>query len=339
MICALCQKSEANKKNTHYLTDGIIRTCLNLDGHNGRERGFYFDLSNNKVFVDFNFQRATSIEKLESSFGRPITEEEIEKAKVIPYSVDYVFCSECEDIFTAIEDRFISEILPKFRRANLSNTEKVELTDVKLSRLFFYLQIWRTSICSDLFKIPESIKENIRKMILHYDDIEEDILTGYPIAVTYLETIGEEAEYTTNYVGLTDDENPYIIIMNDFVIQFYESKDSIRFLKFYGLNSESNFKEFINIHENKFVVRVIDNNTRKEFLYNFAKYLAKQKIESYKKGFAAAWTKCVGTEPSSSIKEEYLKAITGDDEFHVLKYSEESIVDLTTQFLKKWMKF
>ncbi|MEP7128661.1 MAG: hypothetical protein ABI729_07330, partial [Chitinophagales bacterium] len=314
MICTLCQKSEANKKNTHYLTDGIIRNCLNLDGHNGRERGFYFDLSNSKTFVEFNFQRATSIEKLESSLGRPITDEEIEKAKATPYSVDYVFCTECEDIFTAIEDRFISEILPKFRSANLSDIEKVEITDLKVSRLFFYLQIWRTSICSSLFRIPEAIKEDIRQMILHFDKIEENNLTGYPIAVTYLETLGEEAEYTTNFVGLTDDENPYIIIMNDFVIQFYESKESIIFLEFFGLNSESNFKEFINLHEKKFIVRVIDNSARKKFLYNFAKNLADQKIESYNRGFTEAWTKCVGSAPSSKIKEEYLKAITGGNE-------------------------
>ncbi|MBK8657107.1 MAG: hypothetical protein IPN20_25120 [Haliscomenobacter sp.] len=39
-ICALCAKNEANKKNTHYLTDGIIRSCLNEDGSNVREKGF-----------------------------------------------------------------------------------------------------------------------------------------------------------------------------------------------------------------------------------------------------------------------------------------------------------
>jgi hypothetical protein len=45
MICALCKEREANKKNTHYLTDGVIRSCLNHDGGNERENGLYFDVS------------------------------------------------------------------------------------------------------------------------------------------------------------------------------------------------------------------------------------------------------------------------------------------------------
>jgi len=33
MVCALCLEKEASKINTHYLTDAIIRTCLNLKGN------------------------------------------------------------------------------------------------------------------------------------------------------------------------------------------------------------------------------------------------------------------------------------------------------------------
>jgi len=61
MICALCKNREADKKNTHYLTDGIIRSCLNQDGSGDREKGFYFDLSNKSSYVEFNFQRETSV--------------------------------------------------------------------------------------------------------------------------------------------------------------------------------------------------------------------------------------------------------------------------------------
>lgn len=56
MICALCKNREADKKNTHYLTDGIIRSCLNQDGSGDREKGFYFDLSNKSSYVEFNFK-------------------------------------------------------------------------------------------------------------------------------------------------------------------------------------------------------------------------------------------------------------------------------------------
>ncbi len=56
MVCALCLDKEATKKNTHYLTDGIIRSCLNLEGSNEREKVFYFDMSTKTAGIDFNFR-------------------------------------------------------------------------------------------------------------------------------------------------------------------------------------------------------------------------------------------------------------------------------------------
>ncbi len=103
MTCALCLNKEATKKNTHYLTDGIIRSCLNLDGSNEREKGFYFDLSSKKAGVDFNFQRETPNKELEKTFGRLPTEEEIDNARKIPFSVNDVFCPDYENIFSTLK--------------------------------------------------------------------------------------------------------------------------------------------------------------------------------------------------------------------------------------------
>ncbi|CAD0005763.1 hypothetical protein [Flavobacterium salmonis] len=45
----------------------LLRSCLNLNGGNEREAGFYFDLSNDTAFVEFNFQCETSIAKLQET--------------------------------------------------------------------------------------------------------------------------------------------------------------------------------------------------------------------------------------------------------------------------------
>ncbi len=129
MICKLCGIKEANKKNTHYLTDSIIRSCLNVDGVNQREKGFMFNVSNRKVFMEFNFQRETPISSVESALGREPSEDEIEKAKQNAYSVDYVFCSSCEDIFTDIESVFVNEILPQLRGKDLTGIKEVRFQD------------------------------------------------------------------------------------------------------------------------------------------------------------------------------------------------------------------
>jgi hypothetical protein len=81
MLCKLCNHAEANKKNTHYLTDSLIRRCLNEDGNNIREKGFMFDFSSSSPFLDFSFQRNTSIENIKKALGREPNDEEIGNAK------------------------------------------------------------------------------------------------------------------------------------------------------------------------------------------------------------------------------------------------------------------
>jgi hypothetical protein len=334
MTCALCRNRDANKKNTHFLTDGIIRSCLNLDGSKEREKGFYFDLSNDNAFIEFNFQRGTCIDKLKSSLGREVTDEEIDKAKSIPFSVDNVFCSVCENYFTEIESKFISEILPSFRNTDLADKDTINLKDVKTVRLFFYIQVWRTAVCDDTLKLSADTAENLRQIILSYKTVDTNEIKHYPLAITFLQTIGDEAEYTTNYVGYTSDRNPNLIIMNDFVIQFYEG--SVRFFDFYGLTTEQNYKQFINFNEEQFVVNIFQNERRKQFLQDFINTeRVKQTIQYYADRFRELWLKLFGVHPPIQTTQEYLQALTSGDEFNVVKYTKEKVLEVTVEFIQR----
>ncbi len=335
MTCALCKEREANKKNTHFLTDGIIRSCLNLEGSKEREKGFYFDLSNDNAFIEFKFQRETSVDKLISSLGRDVTNEEIEKAKSIPFSVDNVFCSVCESIFTKIESKFINEILPVFRDTDLTGKDTINLVDIKTVRLFFYIQIWRTSVCDDTLKISEDVTENLRQIILKHTTINANELSHYPLAITYLQTTGGEAEYTTNYVGFTNDRNPNLIIMNDFVIQFYEYSDSVRFFDFFGLTTEQNYNGLINYNDQQIIVNIFHNDRRKQLLKDFiTNDRVKQTIQYYTYCFGKLWFKLFGDYPPIQTTQEYLQALTSGVEFNVLQYTKENIMEVTVQFVQ-----
>lgn len=339
MICSLCLEKEANKENTHFLTDSIIRNCLNLDGCNDRGKGFYFDLSNKSSFVEFNFQRGTSFERLQKSMGRAPSENEIVKAKKNPFSVDYVFCSTCEGIFTSIENDFIQYILPKFRNSDLSQKESIEVQESTIARLFFLLQIWRTHICAKNVNISSAISEKLRKCLLNHKTIVGIDLLIFPILITYLETIGGNKEYTTNFVGYTRDQNPILILMNDFIIQFYETSDSIRFFDFYGLNNLNDFEKYLNSTGNRLTVRVMHNNERKLFLDEFlANEKVKPTIKAYKDSFIEIWQHITGSDPSEKLTQEYLNEIVGKDKFKVLRYSKERIFTLTKQFLMRKLK-
>ena len=269
ITCALCKNEKENKKNTHYLTDKIIRSCLNQDGCNEREKGLYYDISNTSPEIEFGFQRNTSIERVQQTLGRDTTDKEINNAKKNPFSVDTVFCKECEDIFTSIESKFITNILPLFREQNLNDKEELTHKDSKIIRLFFLLQIWRTSVCESTFVLSDTIKENLRNLILASFNASDKELKQYPLSVTYLQTLGGSNEFTRNAVGPTcDGKQPHIIFMNDFIIQFYEKESDIRFDNFYGLNSRNTFRKYININEDEFRFQILSDAKRKSFLIN-----------------------------------------------------------------------
>lgn len=115
IFCKLCQERQAHKTNIHYLTDGVIRSCLNEDVSNVREKALAFNITLGAKSIEARFQCNTSQKSIEETFGREATHEKIQIAKEPLFSVDHIFCSECEKKFTAIENPFLQNILPFLR--------------------------------------------------------------------------------------------------------------------------------------------------------------------------------------------------------------------------------
>ena len=334
MKCALCKENDANKKNTHYLTDGIIRSCLNQDGSQRRGKGFYFDMSSNTALVEFNFQQETSVAKLEEALGRQATDEEIERAKEIPFSVDDVFCSDCEKRFTKIEDEFIKEILPKLRDSDLSSLNELTVNEGALAWAFYYLQVWRTSVCTEAFSISDDVSEQLRLFILNRDTEEPAEMPVYPMAVSYLTTVGGPKEFTRNFVGFGNVTNPNLVLMNDFVIQFYEDEGDLPFFDFHTLNTPEDYLDFINLDPKVFKHKIISNDGRNRLLRSYNAERAKNAVEFYKNNFVKLWSMLTQRYPSEQIVNEYLDELINGDEFNILKYSKLQVIEKTTAFIK-----
>lgn len=327
-ICILCQQREANKKNTHYLTDAIIRTCLNVDGTNLREKGLYFALDNTNPFIDFNFQRLDEL-TLENTIGRKPTEEEIENAKSIPFSVDYVFCSECESLFTEIETRFIEDILPRFRSKDLSGLDALNVEDYVTCRNFFFIQIYRSAVCEDILDFSPEFIEKLRNIVL-----QKNGDSSIPLSVTYLQTLGGEAIYTENYIGFTSDRNPYIILMNDFVIQVYENAEAIKYLSFHGLNEQADYKDYINHQETSFRFRIFSNAKRKEFLNNvIVNEKIKKTTQYYRDMFDQLWTRMFGVGAPIFQREHYIQSLVNGNGNNLLKYTKDEVFKFTLNYM------
>lgn len=319
MICKFCKVKEADKKNTHYLTDAIIRNCLNLNGSNQREKGFYFTIDSRTTFIESKFQRIDE-ETLIGKLGRKPTEEEIENAKNnTPCSVDYVFCSECEKKFTEIETEFIQKILPKFREDDLTGKEDIHILDNILCRNFFYLQIFRSAVCdAEIYQLSSEFIEKLRTILFNK---EMDI--SIPLSITYLQTTGGPEYYTENFVGPVSGQNPYIIFMNDFVIQHYDSEDNIAFDEFYGLNIETDYKTYINIDEKEFIFKIISNKERKELHNNISQYKAKSDIKDFDYKFEQLFLLLFGIYPPQKEVNDFYIAFS--------KYMRNSKIPLSEQ--------
>lgn len=252
--CALCKEKNANKKNTHYLTDAVIRACLNYEGNNERERGFFFNISNDSHLVRFGFQRSTPPKLIERELKREPTEKEIEEAKENPYSVNDVFCSDCEALFGKIERPFLDVVYSKHNKIGL--LRQYIANNPIITRLFFILQFWRSHACNTVIRLSPNTADEFRQIILHPDIVDVNLLKKYPMAVAFIES-RDQKDYTSHFVGMASGKNPYVILMNDFVVQLFDSEKDIDFYPLYGLNDKETYKDYINYNEDSFIIQII----------------------------------------------------------------------------------
>ena len=268
-----------------------------------------FDLSNNNPIINFNFQRATPQSSIIDALGREPTEEEITNAKQNVFSVDNVFCNVCEDKFTTIEDSFTKNILPKLRGNDLTGISQISFAENIIIRRFFLLQVWRASVCDPDFKISPTLQNALHEIILN-GDIEREKVIAIPLNITYLNTLGNEIEYTSNLVGRGNIEGNQVIFMNDFIIQTFENAEEIKLVEFMGINEQKTFKYFTNVKENEFVFKVLDNEQRIEASN---KYIKDEKLYNhlsfYKYIFQKKYFEIFGQNPSIELFNKYLYGI------------------------------
>ncbi len=331
MICELCKQEKLPKSNTHYLTDAIIRDCINADGYTGREKGLYFGISNKGMGLEFNFQKSTPVDSIEQVLGRAPSEEEIEKAKQNPYSVNDKFCIECEQKFTKIETKFIEKYYHPLFRKRCFVQEKLNKQDALSIRLFFLLQIWRSAICVEHFVISDKIKKSIRN-IISTEDFFSDRILDVPLYVAYLAT--PEDDYSTNFVDLRSTKEYSIIFMNDFIIACVESRDEIA-------NDDKDilqqiapdYKNFINFQCDNIQVQFFSENERKKILEkDIASNVADNTINNWFEIFSQLWRKFTQTDPCPEMRMELVRYILQNAKNNPQAFLEKEILHRIAEF-------
>lgn len=337
MICKLCKEEKKPKSNTHYLTDFIIKTALNEGGSKYRGRGLYWEIDPTTPIIKFKYQQNTSTPKLEELLGRKTTDQENKDAKEnIDFAVSDSFCTSCEDLFTEIENEFADRIIQKFRGKDLHGIYEVKLSkkNSQLFRLFFLMQFWRTSECDSTFTMSPGLSEFLRKKIFEKDRTGlEDI----PLSVTYLQTTKDDNDdegekyKTENIVAPVEGSDPFIIIMNDFVLQLYEDL-SFPFESFYGYYEKSNYKKYLNYKDEEFVIKIISNELRRKIGFKINEKAGSKFMPQQAWLFLDKFTANYKRMPTNQQIGGYLKKLTDSDD--LMKFTDEKLNLILSEYIE-----
>lgn len=298
-VCALCKEKKADKKNTHYLTDSLFRS---IGGDGKREFGSYYDISNNTVAMRYIFQRNTPYEKIVESLGREPKSQEIEDAKRNPFSVNDVFCVNCERLFSKIEDQFTKLVLPIIENHALLHDDSIELDESRMMRLFCILQFWRCHVCNTGIRLKADVAEFFRESLRHAEGCDDALLKQFPISVSYVKRKKEIGE-RNHYVGFTDSNNPFVVFLNNFVFQLFDSMEVVKYDSLYGINQEENYKEYINFNETHFKVKIIQPI---EWEQISMEYYKKEKLPLLEKIYMKSYSIIFDDQPSKSEYQSFL---------------------------------
>jgi len=222
----------------------------------------------------------------------------------------------------------------------LTGQTEISFNENILIRKFFLLQVWRTAVCVRGFNISEDLSKSIRTIILNHETASEKIVE-IPLNVTYLNTVGDDYEYTKNLVGYGVIDGNNVIFLNDFIIQIFRSVDRIHYIEFFGLNDEKTFRTFTNFNEKQFIIKIIDNQKRIDIS---TKYYVQEKVDQhlqfYRHLFVRHHIRMFGYQPLQRTTASFINGIiNGTDTTEELRYSISRFITYTNNFFNELIRF
>ena len=155
--CLLCREREANKKGSHIIPSFLMKRINSMDGCDERDHEVGFAIGPGTV---------------ESYFGRDVYEDKRRELtddenriddRTNLDTMDNVFCSECEKLFSKYESNYSRIYNLPFDNDLVENTI-VSGTD---AAIFWYSVIWRISATGHFkVKLKPEFEEKLRQIVL-----------------------------------------------------------------------------------------------------------------------------------------------------------------------------
>ena len=322
--CKLCKNNNATQTGSHIFTLSLIKSAINEVGEKARGKELTFGISSYEFFSLY-FGQKIQPEKIEEVIGKEIEEEDIDQ-NINPFTIDYLVCTNCEKRFTTVENYFYNHIqlylnkpetvLPDNRK--YGKHMKLDEDASLLTRLYFYIQIWRASAAKyEDFSLDNPTEEKLRKIIDRTLTLDlqstivackhnQKAITQFPLVISHAQTIYDEdnkIKLTENVVYIDPHERPNFLILNDFFIQFYIQKKHVQSSKkfFYGLTDILNGKDIINFEERELIVSQLSDTERLKIIRNLYHQLSNMVIRNYTRDFIHDFYNTYGYLPSDKV--------------------------------------
>lgn len=294
-ICNLCKKRSADKKNSHIIPHGLIKSMANQLGKKEREYEINFRIGylEDETYIG----RSVSPEKIEEVLGK----DQISK-NINPYVRDYILCRICEERIASIESSYLGA------KTTLSENQTTKKIACKEAILFWLSIIWRCSIASFTgFKLDRKLEKRVETILnnllpsaetetKHYEQLD---------AFSYrLFKLPPSDDSTKNSLSILkyNSSLPLRLILNEYILVFYYNNSTLPY-SFFGLE-----KILEEAHINTFVDKVekvinIDSKVEQEINFKLTNTITKQKIKSIETMVRTVFIETTGIQPSVNIVE------------------------------------
>lgn len=343
MTCKLCKTNSADKTNSHLIPFFLLKSMVTPSETKRTEKEISFDLSK-PGFVNYFLGRELLPEKIQEVLGRDKTEKEI-KTNNNFFSVDYTFCSSCEDKFTRIESLFSSNIFPSLKKLSVGNLKDpliLNETNSLITKLFCYSVIWRLAVTNYReYKIPEATLEKLDKILnLCLSTVEKEVapnaiqnkglINNHKIALSYFDDLNVK---NSKFVFFEPEKtNPRSFFINGLSIYFFNNNSAFskKGNNFFGLEKSINRKE---IHKTDYVI--VFKNTTQQIVNGVDKMtnlVVNGMLKVFRFNFNYIYTRMRGAKPEQQLVNYYIRELIDDDYTYADKFSVQRIAYLTKKY-------
>ena len=352
ILCGLCKREEATKKNSHVLPHFFIKTAINKGGSKQRDYELTFSFSEDE-FADLYFGRNITLETIEQYKGRELTEEELEQQN--PFAQDYLFCPSCEVYFGLLEDYYSKDVYQKLLAGNFGQiypAGEVQLaTSEKLSTplvtLLVYSIFLRCSVTRYHGFQMNYFERKLRKVLLHYKENntnsilakleqENSEFTFFPFINTFATPPMDDA--TKNFVTILHSDKPFFVYLNNVTFHLYTKRSHVGKTKefFYAMTDLINANKCANFPDKTFRVVLFTETQLNRILSIAYEGMAKRQMKYLKSAFREVHQRIFFTNPNEDLTNFFIHTLVTQDAPPGDRYGRELVAKAMYTVLKTY---